>query len=43
LQIEDFATLKQYDEHLRAIREAEARRLADLHDEIANYQRTYPE
>lgn len=43
LQIEDFATLKQYDEHLRAIREAEARRLADLHDELANYQRTYQE
>lgn len=32
VQIEDFATLKQYDEHLREIREAEARRLADLAD-----------
>jgi hypothetical protein len=41
LQVEDFATLKQYDEHLRTIREAEARRLADLHDEMADYQRTY--
>lgn len=30
--IEDFATLKQYDEHMRRIREAEARRLADLAD-----------
>lgn len=35
--IEDFVTLKQYDEHLRQIREAEARRLADLHDEMAAY------
>lgn len=35
---EEFATLKQYDEHLRSIREAEARRLADLHDEMALYQ-----
>jgi hypothetical protein len=43
LQIEDFVTLKQYDEHLRKIREAEARRLADLHDEIAEYNRTYQE
>jgi hypothetical protein len=34
---EDFATLKQYDEHLREIREAEARRLADLHDEMSLY------
>lgn len=32
VQVEDFATLKQYDEHLRRIREAEARRLADLAD-----------
>jgi hypothetical protein len=32
LRIEDFATLKQYDEHLRRVREAEARRLADLAD-----------
>jgi hypothetical protein len=36
--VEDFVTLKQYDEHLRQIREAEARRLADLHDELALYQ-----
>lgn len=41
LQVEDFATLKQYDEHLREIREAEARRLADLHDELAEYHKTY--
>jgi hypothetical protein len=34
VQVEDFATLKQYDEHLRQIREAEARRLADLQDEL---------
>ena len=40
LNIEDFVTLKQYDEHLRKIREAEARRLADLHDELAEYQRS---
>lgn len=39
LYIEDFATLKQYDEHLRRIREAEARRLADLADEITDYHR----
>ena len=32
VQVEDFVTLKQYDEHLRTIREAEARRLADLAD-----------
>ncbi len=32
VQIEDFASLKQYDEHLRKIHEAEARRLADLAD-----------
>lgn len=32
VQIEDFVTLKQYDEHLRKIREAEAKRLADLAD-----------
>lgn len=31
-QIEDFATLKQYDEHLRMVQEAEARRQADLAD-----------
>lgn len=43
LQIEDFATLKQYDDHLRAIREAEARRLADLHDELAEYHKSYQE
>lgn len=36
--VEDFVTLKQYDEHLRRIREAEARRLADIHDEMALYQ-----
>jgi hypothetical protein len=36
--MEDFMTLKQYDEHLREVREAEARRLADLHDELAEYQ-----
>ncbi|MCE3234445.1 MAG: hypothetical protein K0Q50_625 [Vampirovibrio sp.] len=41
LQIEDFVTLKQYDDHLRAIREAEARRLADLHDELAEYHKSY--
>lgn len=36
VQIEDFATLKQYDEHLREVQEAEARRqaeLAELHGE----------
>lgn len=32
VSIEDFATLKQYDEHMRRIREAEAKRLADLAD-----------
>jgi hypothetical protein len=32
LHIEDFVTLKQYDEHMRQVREAEARRLADLAD-----------
>jgi hypothetical protein len=37
VNVEDFVTLKQYDEHLRQIREAEARRLADLHDEMAAY------
>lgn len=37
IQVEDFVTLKQYDEHLREIREAEARRLAELHDELAYY------
>ncbi len=41
LHIEDFVTLKQYDEHLRKIREAEARRLADLADEMAEYHRTH--
>jgi hypothetical protein len=41
LNIEDFVTLKQYDEHLRKIREAEARRLADLHDELAEYQKSF--
>lgn len=41
LQIEDFVTLKQYDEYLRQIREEEARRLADLHDEMADYHRIY--
>lgn len=43
LHIEDFVTLKQYDEHLRRIREAEARRLADLADEMAEYHRTHPD
>lgn len=43
LQIEDYVTLKQYDEHLRQIREAEALRLADLHDELEQYNRTYQE
>jgi hypothetical protein len=43
LQVEDFVTLKQYDEHLRQIREAEALRLADLHDELEQYNRTYQE
>lgn len=38
LQVEDFATLKQYDEHLKAIREAEAKRLADLQDELTEYR-----
>ena len=32
VHIEDFATLKQYDEHMRQVRESEARRLADLAD-----------
>jgi hypothetical protein len=32
VRIEDFMTLKQYDEHLARIREAEAKRLADLAD-----------
>ena len=39
--MEDFVTLKQYDEHLRRIREAEARRLADLHDEMSAYHHAY--
>jgi hypothetical protein len=37
VMVEDFATLKQYDLHLREIREAEARRLADMHDELSRY------
>ena len=41
LQIEDYVTLKQYDEHLRQIREAEALRLADLHDELEQYNREF--
>lgn len=41
LQIEDFATLKQYDDQMRRIREEEARRLADMHDALAEYQH-YP-
>lgn len=41
--VEDYVTLKQYDEHLRQIREAEALRLADLHDELEQYNRTYQE
>jgi len=43
VRIEDFATLKQYDERLRTVREAEARRLADLadmHQELAFSGRT---
>lgn len=43
VHVEDFMTLRQYDEHLREIREAEARRLADFHDELAEYQRSYGE
>ena len=43
LYIEDYVTLKQYDEYLRQIREAEAIRLADLHDELEQYNRTYQE
>ncbi len=35
--VEDFATLKQYDEHLKEVREAEALRQADLHDELTTY------
>lgn len=38
LHVEDFATLKQYDEHLKAIREAEARRMAELQDELTEYR-----
>lgn len=38
LQVEDFCTLKQYDEHLKDLREEEARRLADLQDEMASYR-----
>jgi hypothetical protein len=42
--IEDFVTLRQYDEHLRQIREAEAVRLADLHDELEQqYHHSYQE
>lgn len=41
--IEDYVTLKQYDEYLRQIREAEAVRLADLHDELEQYNHTYQE
>ena len=41
--IEDFVTLKQYDEYLRQIREAEAIRLADLHDELEQYHRSFQE
>lgn len=38
VQIEDFATLKQYDEHLRKVREAEARRQAELQElEMGSY------
>ena len=38
LQVEDFATLKQYDEHLKTVREAEARRLADSQDDMSEYR-----
>ena len=41
LQIEDYVTLKQYDDHLRKIREAEAIRLADPHDELEQYHSSY--
>jgi hypothetical protein len=38
LNIEDFVTLKQYDDQMRKIREEEARRMADMHDTFAEYQ-----
>ena len=44
VRIEDFMTLKQYDEHLSRIREAEAKRLADLADlnsELYEYERQH--
>jgi hypothetical protein len=44
VRIEDFMTLKQYDEHLTRIREAEAKRLADLADlnnELYEYERQH--
>jgi hypothetical protein len=43
VHLEDFVTLKQYDEYLRQIREAEAIRLADLHDDLEQYNRSYTE
>jgi hypothetical protein len=39
VHVEDFATLKQYDEHLREVREAEARRRAEL--ELLNQELAY--
>lgn len=44
VRIEDFMTLKQYDEYLSRIREAEAKRLADLADlnsELYEYERQH--
>jgi len=44
VRIEDFMTLKQYDEYLTRIREAEAKRLADLADlnsELYEYERQH--
>jgi hypothetical protein len=44
VRIEDFMTLKQYDEHLARIRKAEAKRLADLADlnrELYEYERQH--
>jgi hypothetical protein len=44
VQIEDFMTLKQYDDHLAKIREAEAKRLADLadmHNELYSAERQH--
>ena len=38
VDIEDFMTLRQYDEHLRHVREAEARRLAELADYDTDYK-----